>query len=84
MPACPWSSPLISIPDRRDTVDSMILSLASTHMKMTAAEAITAATVNAAWSLDWLKDVGSLEVDKFADFVIHDCRITGPGVFLWR
>jgi imidazolonepropionase len=61
----PGSSPTPSIP--------MILSLASTHMKMTAAEAITAATVNAAWSLNWLDDLGSLEAGKYADFVIHDC-----------
>jgi len=50
----------------------MILSLACTHMKMTPAEAITAATINAAYSLG-LGEIGSLEVGKSADFAIHDC-----------
>jgi imidazolonepropionase len=50
-----------------------ILSLASTHMKMTAAEAITAATINAAYSLNRGDQIGSLEPGKIADFVIHDC-----------
>jgi imidazolonepropionase len=60
----PGSSPTPSMP--------MILSLASTHMKMTPAEAITAATVNAAYSLDRGAETGSLEAGKRADFVIHD------------
>src|SRR5580692_4257874 len=51
----------------------MILSLASTQMKMTPAEAITAATVNAAYSLERGGEIGSLEPGKRADFVIHDC-----------
>jgi imidazolonepropionase len=50
----------------------MILSLACTQMKMTPAEAITAATINAAYSLG-LGEIGSLEVGKRADFAIHDC-----------
>jgi len=61
----PGSSPTPSIP--------MILSLACTQMKMTPAEAITAATINAAWSLGRGQDIGSLEPGKLADFVIHDC-----------
>ncbi len=61
----PGSSPTPSIP--------MILSLACTHMKMTPAEAITAATINAAWSLGRGHEIGSLEPGKRADFVIHDC-----------
>ena len=61
----PGSSPTPSM--------TMILSLASTHMKMTPAESITAATVNAAYSLNRGAELGSLEPGKIADFVIHDC-----------
>jgi imidazolonepropionase len=50
-----------------------ILSLAATHMKLTPAEAITAATINAAHSLNRGDQLGSLEPGKIADFVIHDC-----------
>jgi imidazolonepropionase len=52
---------------------TMILSLAATHMKMTPAEAITAATINAAYSLNRGHQLGSLEPGKIADVVIHDC-----------
>ena len=52
----------------------MVLSLASTHMKMTPAESITAATVNAAYTLNRGDQIGSLETGKLADFVIHDCE----------
>jgi imidazolonepropionase len=62
----PGSSPTPSMP--------MILSLASTQMKMTPAEAVTAATINAAYSLNRGGQVGSLEPGKYADFVIHDCQ----------
>jgi imidazolonepropionase len=61
----PGSSPTPSM--------TMILSLAATHMKMTPAEAITAATINAAYSLNRGAQIGSLEQGKIADFVIHDC-----------
>jgi imidazolonepropionase len=50
----------------------MILSLACTQMKMTPAEALTAATINAAYSLDRGGEIGSLEAGKIADFAIHD------------
>ncbi len=60
----PGSSPTPSMP--------MILSLASTQMKMTPAEAITATTINAAYSLGRGDEIGSLEKGKRADFVIHD------------
>jgi imidazolonepropionase len=49
-----------------------ILSLAATHMKLTPAEAITAATINAAYSLGRGDQLGSLESGKIADCVIHD------------
>ncbi|MDX6558668.1 MAG: imidazolonepropionase [Blastocatellia bacterium] len=62
----PGSSPTPSLP--------MILSLACTQMKMTPAEALTAATINAAYSLGRGDEIGSLEKGKRADFVIHDCE----------
>ena len=61
----PGSSPVPSM--------LLALTLASTQMKMTPAEAITAATINAAYSLGRGKEIGSLEPGKRADFVIHDC-----------
>ena len=62
----PGSSPTPSLP--------IVLSLGCTHMKMTPAEAITAATINAAYSLGRGGEIGSLEAGKRADFVVHDCR----------
>ena len=62
----PGSSPTPSMP--------MILSLACTHMKMSPAEAITASTVNAAYSLNRGDKIGSLEPGKIANFVIFDCQ----------
>ncbi len=50
----------------------MILSLACTQMRMLPAEAITAATINAAWALDEGQRVGSLEVGKAADLLVLD------------
>jgi imidazolonepropionase len=51
----------------------LVLSLASSQMKMTPAEALTAATINAAYSIGKEREIGSLETGKRADFVIHDC-----------
>ena len=62
----PGSSPTPSMP--------MILSLACTQMKMSPAEAITASTVNAAYSLNRGAKIGSLEPGKLANFVIFDCE----------
>lgn len=62
----PGSSPTTSMP--------FVLSLACTQMRMTPAEAITAATINAAYSLRLGGEIGSLEPGKRADFVIHDGR----------
>ena len=39
---------------------------------MSPAEALTAATINAAWSLNLAAQVGSLEHGKSADFVVHE------------
>jgi imidazolonepropionase len=60
----PGSSPIPSMP--------FILSLACLYMALTPAEALTASTLNAAWSLDLGYRVGSLETGKQADLLIHD------------
>jgi imidazolonepropionase len=60
----PGSSPVSSLP--------FILSLACLQMRLSPAEALTAATINAAWSLDLGNHVGSLEAGKQADFLIHE------------
>ena len=52
----------------------MMLSLAVTQMKLSPAEAITAATINAAASLNRVDQIGSLEVGKLANFAIYDCE----------
>jgi len=62
----PGSSPTPSMP--------MVLSLACTQMKMSPAEAITASTVNAAYSLKRGDKIGSLEPGGLANFVIFDCE----------
>src|SRR5215475_8804098 len=61
----PGASPTPSMP--------MILSLACTQMKMSPAEAITASTTNAAYSLLRGDTIGSLEPGKLGNFVIFDC-----------
>jgi imidazolonepropionase len=60
----PGSSPIASMP--------FILSLACLQMGLTPAEALTAATINAAWSLDLGDRIGSLEAGKQGDFLIHE------------
>ena len=50
-----------------------IIQLACLNMKMTPAEAITAATYNAACAIDLNNHIGSLEIGKQADIVILDC-----------
>jgi imidazolonepropionase len=62
----PGSSPTPSMP--------MVLSLACTQMKMSPAEAITASTVNAAYSVKRGDKIGSLEPGKLANFVVFDCE----------
>lgn len=60
----PGTSPTTSMP--------MILSLACSQLKMTPAEAIAAATINAAYSLGRHRRIGSLQVDKQADLAVFD------------
>jgi imidazolonepropionase len=60
----PGSSPVASMP--------FIMSLACVQMCLTPAEALTAATQNAACSLGMGERAGSLEAGKDADFLIHE------------
>lgn len=60
----PGSSPTASMP--------FVLSLACTHLKMSPAEAISAATINGAWSLRVQKRKGSIEPGKDADLAVFD------------
>jgi imidazolonepropionase len=65
----PGTSPTLSMP--------MALSLACTHMKMSPAEAIAAATINGAWALRVADRKGSIEPGKDADlaiFAVDDYR----------
>ena len=50
----------------------MIIALACYHMKMSPAEALTAATINAACAIGRQKEIGSLEVGKKADIIVFD------------
>ena len=50
----------------------MVLSLACTHMRMTPAEALAAATINPAYSLRRHERIGSIEVGKYADLAVFD------------
>ena len=60
----PGSSPIPSMP--------FILSLACLSMGLTPAQALTAGTINAAWSLGLGDSIGSLETGRQADFLIHE------------
>jgi len=60
----PGTSPTLSMP--------MVLSLACTQLRMTPAEAIVAATINAAYSLRRDRQIGSLEAGKQADIAVFD------------
>jgi imidazolonepropionase len=61
----PGSSPTPSMP--------FVLSLACTHMKMSPAEAISAATINGAWGLRLGERKGSIEPGKDADLAVFEC-----------
>jgi imidazolonepropionase len=58
----PGTSPSLSMP--------MAMSLACTHMKMSPAEAIAAATINGAWALRVAGRKGSIEPGKDADLAV--------------
>jgi imidazolonepropionase len=60
----PGSSPTVSLP--------LVMSLACLHMRMTPAEAIAAATINAAHAIGRGHLVGSLEPGKKADLVMFN------------
>jgi len=60
----PGSSPIVSMP--------FIISLACLQMGLSPAEALTATTINAAWSLGLGNRTGSLETGKQADLLIHE------------
>jgi imidazolonepropionase len=58
----PGTSPTLSMP--------MAMSLACTHMKMSPAEAVAAATINGAWALRVADRKGTVEPGKDADFAV--------------
>jgi imidazolonepropionase len=60
----PGSCPTLSM--------QMIIALACRQLKMTPAEAVNAATINASYALDRGDKVGSIEVGKRADIIVLD------------
>jgi imidazolonepropionase len=62
----PGSSPTTSMP--------LVMNLACILMRLTPAEALTAATYNAAHAINRQEQVGSLEVGKQADFVLWNVK----------
>jgi imidazolonepropionase len=62
----PGTSPTASMP--------FILSLACTHMKMSPAESISAATINGAWALRVQACKGSIEPGKDADLAVFEVQ----------
>ena len=62
----PGSSPTASMP--------FVLSLACTHMKMSHAEALSAATINGAWALGLAHRKGSVEAGKDADLACFEAK----------
>ncbi|HEY4599978.1 MAG TPA: imidazolonepropionase [Cerasibacillus sp.] len=62
----PGSSPTTSMP--------LVMNLACISMRMTPAEALTAATYNAACAINREERVGSLEIGKLGDVVLWDVK----------
>jgi imidazolonepropionase len=62
----PGTSPTMSMP--------MAMSLACTHMRMSPAEAVAAATINGAWALRMAQRKGSIEPGKDADLAVFDAK----------
>ena len=62
----PGTSPTTSMP--------MAMSLACTQMKMSPAEALSAATINGAWALRIAERKGSIEPGKDADLAAFDVQ----------
>ena len=62
----PGTSPTVSMP--------MAMSLACTHMKMSPAETVAAATINGAWALRVADRKGSIEPGKDADLAVFDVK----------
>ncbi len=60
----PGTSPTLSMP--------MAMSLACTQMRMSPAEALTACTINAAYSLGLAARIGAIEAGKDADLAVFD------------
>ena len=60
----PGSCPILSVP--------LIMSIACTQMRLSPAESLVGATLNAAWALGRASEVGSLAPGKMADFIILD------------
>jgi imidazolonepropionase len=60
----PGSAPSCSMP--------LVVAIACSQMRMTPAEAINAATINAAYAVGRGSSAGSLEEGKRADFVVYD------------
>jgi imidazolonepropionase len=50
----------------------MVIALSCYHMKLSPAEALTAATINSACAIQRQDEIGSLEIGKKADLVIFD------------
>ncbi len=78
----PGSSPMWSMP--------AVISLACVGMRLVPAEAIAAATINAAWAIGMAEEVGSLEPGKAADLVVFDVAdhreiaMTLGGSIVWQ